>query len=162
MGTLATELASEVVRLGGRPRIYVDANVPAGLVGFMRRQLGWDVLFVMEHDELRRARDEEHYRLARQWHRTLVSLDRDYVDDRRFPPDESGGVVVLSAPGERAFRKLLRQLHATVFGHRPPASGRTGEQPLPLLGRKLEAYPGWRGPETGSLGRKRPQPTSDS
>ena len=106
MGTLATELANEVIRRGGGPRIYVDANVPAGLVAFMRRQLGWDVLFVMEHDELRRARDEEHYRLARQWRRTLVSLDRDYVDDRRFPPDESGGVVVLSGLS-RATRRSI-------------------------------------------------------
>ena len=141
MGTLATELANEVIRLGGGPRVYVDANVPAGLVAFMRRQLGWDVLFVMEHDELRRARDEEHYRLARQWRRTLVSLDRDYVDDRRFPPDESGGVVVLSAPGERAFRKLLRRLDTTVFAHRVKANGHTVGHPLPLVGRKLEAHP---------------------
>ena len=95
IGTLTTALADEIARLGGGPRIYVDANVPAGLVTFMRRQLGWDVLFVIEHEELRRARDEEHYRLARQWRRTLVSFNRDYVDDQRFPPDESGGVVVL-------------------------------------------------------------------
>ena len=46
--------------------MYIDANVPVGLVRFMRRHLGWDVLFVMEHDELRRARDEEHYRYVRQ------------------------------------------------------------------------------------------------
>ncbi len=57
MGTLATELASEAARRGSGLRIYVDANVPAGMVGVMRRQLGWDVLFVMEHAELRRARD---------------------------------------------------------------------------------------------------------
>ena len=146
MGTLATELAEEAIRLGGGPRIYVDANVPAGLVAFMRQQLGWDVLFVMEHDELRRARDEEHFRLARRWRRTLVSLDRDYIDDRRFPPDESGGVMVLSAPGERTLRRLLRQLDTTVFARRSKASGRPVGHPLPLVGNKLEAYPGWRGP----------------
>ena len=148
MGTLATELADEVIRRGGGPRIYVDANVPAGLVAFMRRHLGWDVLFVMEHDELRRARDEEHYRLARQWRRTLVSLDRDFIDDRRFPPDESGGVVVLSAPGEHAFRKLLRQLHTTVFAQESSGGG----HPSPLVGCKLEAHPGWRAPENGDRG----------
>jgi len=90
-----------------------------------------------------------------------VSLDRNYVDDRRFPPDESGGVVVLSAPGERAFRKLLRQLHEMVFGYESSANGGTVERPLPLLGLKLEVDPGWRESETGGLGRKRPQPTSD-
>ena len=43
-------------------------------------------LFVLEHDDLRRAPDIEHYRLARQLGRTLVTLDRDYLDDRRFRP----------------------------------------------------------------------------
>ena len=33
--------------------------------------LKWDVLFVMDHPDLRRARDIEHYRLARQLRRTL-------------------------------------------------------------------------------------------
>ena len=58
----------------------------------MRTTLAWDVLFVIEHDDLRRARDGEHYRLARQLRRTLITLDRDYLDDRKFPPERSGGV----------------------------------------------------------------------
>ena len=33
MGTLSTELASHAARLSPRPRIYADANVPAGLAG---------------------------------------------------------------------------------------------------------------------------------
>ena len=47
----------------------------------MRVRLRWDVFFVLEHEELRRARDIEHYRLARQLGRTIVTLDRDYVDE---------------------------------------------------------------------------------
>ena len=66
MGTLSSELAPHVERLTARPRIYADANVPAGLIAYMRDHLQWDVLFVLEHDDLRRARDIEHYRLARQ------------------------------------------------------------------------------------------------
>ncbi len=69
--------------------------------------LHWDVLFVIEHDDLRRARDGEHYRLARQLRRTLITLDRDYLDDRKFPPRESGGVLVLPAPEERGLIALL-------------------------------------------------------
>ena len=65
MGTLASELGAHAERIAGQPRVYVDANVPAGLVAFMRSELQWDVLFVIEHDDLRRARDGEHYRLAR-------------------------------------------------------------------------------------------------
>ena len=64
MGTLFTELAPHAQRLSARPRIYADANVPAGLVAYMRLRLQWDVLFVVEEDTLRRAPDLKHYRLA--------------------------------------------------------------------------------------------------
>ena len=90
--------------------------MPAGIVSFMRQRLGWDVLFVIEHDDLRRASDREHYRLARQLQRTLITLDRDYLDDRRFPPAESGGVLVLWAPNELLLQRVLTRIHAVVFG----------------------------------------------
>src|SRR5712691_11145902 len=107
MGTLSSELAPHAEKLTARPRIYADANVPAGLVAHMRLRLHWDVLFVLEHDDLRRAADVKHYRLAHQLRRTLVTMDRDYLDDRRFPPAESGGVLVMCAPDERQLRLLL-------------------------------------------------------
>src|SRR5215207_10705485 len=109
VGTLASELAPMALR-SEAPRVYADANVPNGIVAYMRTRLAWDVLFVIEHDDLRRARDIEHYRLARQLGRTLITLDRDYLDDRRFPPDESGGVIVLMAPDERGYVNLLKRL----------------------------------------------------
>lgn len=138
MGTLASELGSHAGRLAGGPRIYVDANVPAGLVAFMRVTLRWDVLFVIEHADLRRARDGEHYRLARELRRTLITLDRDYLDDRRFPPSESGGVLVLTAPGERGFISLLRRLDVEVF--RAGEAGPAGDAHVPLAGRKLHVH----------------------
>ena len=100
MGTLSSELGVHAGRIAGQPRVYVDANVPAGLVAFMRTDLHWDVLFVIEHEDLRRERDGEHFRLARELRRTLITLDRDYLDDRFFPEEESGGVIVLSAPDQ--------------------------------------------------------------
>src|SRR5919106_878071 len=115
MGTLASELGPHVERSASQPRIYVDANMPARLVAFMRDVLQWDVLFVIEHDDLRRARDGEHYRLARQLRRTLITLDRDYLDDRKFPPHESAGVLVLTAPGESGFITLLTRLDQELF-----------------------------------------------
>jgi hypothetical protein len=75
MGTLSSELGPHAERLTRRPRIYADANMPAGVVGFMRAKLRWDVLFVLEHDDLRRASDLHHYMLARELRRTLVTLD---------------------------------------------------------------------------------------
>ena len=136
MGTLSSELAPEAERFSSRPRVYADANVPAGLVAFMRSSLGWDVLFVLEDDDLRRAPDLRHYQLAQQLRRTLVTLDRDYLDDRRFPPHEGAGVLVIQAPHERQLRALLGRVHRAYFVQ---PSGPA----LPLEGRKLQIHTDW-------------------
>jgi hypothetical protein len=136
MGTLASALAS-LAAGSPVPRVYADANIPNGVVGFMRERLGWDVFFVMEHEELRRARDIEHYRLARQMARTLITLDRDYEDDRCFPPLEGAGVIVLSAPDERWLRRLLTRADRELFR----ADGAAG---LPIEGRKVRWDPAGR------------------
>ena len=135
MGTLSSELAPFAARAAGDPRVYADANIPAGIVDFMRHRLKWDVFFVMEHEELRRARDIEHYRMARQLGRTLLTQDRDYVDDRLFPPDEGAGVIVCSAPDEVRLRRLLADVDRTIFRA-------AGAAPLPLEGRKVLCHPG--------------------
>ena len=146
MGTLSSELGPHAGRIAGQPRLYVDANMPAGLVTFMRTQLQWDVLFVIEHDDLRRARDGEHYRLARQLRRTLITLDRDYLDDRKFPPRESGGVLVLTAPQEKGLAVLLARLDKEVFRRpEPVAAELVDAAPLPLEGRKLHVHIDWNG-----------------
>ena len=134
MGTLSSELGPIVEQAAGQPRVYADANVPLGAIGYMREKLGWDVLSVIEHDDLRRARDIEHYRLARQLGRTLVTLDRDYLDDRQFPPDEGAGVIVFCVPDERWLRRLLTRMDREMFRpveHEQPRS-------LPLERRKVE------------------------
>ena len=146
MGTLASELGPHAGRIAGQPRLYVDANMPAGLVTFMRTNLRWDVLFVIEHDDLRRARDGEHYRLARQLRRTLITLDRDYLDDRKFPPGESGGVLVLTAPEQKGLAVLLARLDKEVFRRAAPvATAALETMPLPLEGRKLHVHIDWAG-----------------
>jgi len=140
VGTLSEELAAHASRLAARPRIYADANVPAGLVGHMRSVLYWDVLWVIEEDELRRASDLKHYQLARQLRRTLLTMDRDYLDDRRFPPGEGSGVIVIQAPNERELSALVERLDRTLFH----PSDETGRAPaLPLDGRKLHAQTDW-------------------
>lgn len=100
----------------------------------MRQELQWDVLFVLEDDELRRAPDREHYRRARELGRTLITLDRDFFDDTDFPIADSPGVVVLSAPNEAGLIRLLRQLDRDVL--RAADAGET-----PLAGRKLDLAP---------------------
>jgi hypothetical protein len=149
MGTLASELGGYAERVSGQPRVYVDANVPAGLVSFMRQSLQWDVLFVLEHEELRRARDGEHYRLARQLRRTLITQDRDYLDDRKFPPQQSGGVLVLWAPVEKGLMALLKRVDREVLRRSPAKEGEAVDEivelPLPLEGRKLHVHIDWNG-----------------
>ena len=115
MGTLSSALSPFVLETSERPRVYADANIPNGVVAYMRNTLGWDVFFVLEHDDLRRASDVEHYRLAKQLERTLVTLDRDYLDDRLFPPEEGAGVVVFSVPDERWLRRLLQRIDREMF-----------------------------------------------
>ena len=154
MGTLADGLASLAEQRSGEPRVYADANMPAGVVAFMRARLRWDVLFVMEHDDLRRAPDGEHFRHAREMRRTLVTLDHDYLDDRRFPPAQTAGVLVLSAPDEPLLARLLSRVDRELFSAQrgrgekpacPPAPG------LPLDGRKLEANLDWDGTVPGKV-----------
>jgi hypothetical protein len=139
VGTLAEELATHA-GLPDEPRIYADANVPAGVVAFMRQRLHWDVLYVIEHDDLRRAPDRRHFALARQLQRTLITLDRDYLDDQRYPPSESAGLIVAWAPNEALLSNTFAELDARVFHH---DSGHL--TPLPLEGRKLVADPSWVG-----------------
>src|SRR5688500_2991211 len=140
MGTLFSGLAGIAERVSGRPRIYVDANMPAGVVAYMRLRLEWDVLFVVEHDDLRRARDRDHFRMARQFRRTLITLDHDYLDNRKFPPIESGGVLVLTAPTEGGLIALVKRLDRDLFRR----SDSSEPARLPLEGRTLHV-------DTGSL-----------
>jgi hypothetical protein len=130
MGTLSSELTQVIVEGRPEPRVYADANIPSGVVEYMRNALRWDVFFVLEHEDIRRATDLFHYRLARQLGRTIVTLDRDYVNDRRFPPAEGAGVIVFSAPDERWLRKLMSQVDRRLFRA-------AGAPPLPLEGRKV-------------------------
>jgi hypothetical protein len=136
MGTLSSELADVARHATEGPRVYADANLPAGLVRFMRERLKWDVFFVMEEDDLRRASDVAHFRLAGQLRRTLFTLDHDYLDDALFPCRECGGVVVLSAPHEEQLERLLQRIDRVVF---------QGGSHMPLWGRKLHVHTDWSG-----------------
>jgi len=143
--SLASELAPVAEQLAAQPRVYADANVPAGLVAFLRTRLHWDVLFVVEHDDLRRLPDADHFHNAARLRRTLLTLDRDYLDDRAFPPAASAGVLVVSAADERGLAKLLSRLDRAVFRPRSRHAARGEDrEALPLQGRKLHAHADWR------------------
>ena len=145
MGTLASGLGQYAEGLTQEPRVYCDANLPVGLVRFMRERLRWDVFFVMEEEDLRRAPDVEHFRMASQLRRTLLTLDHDYLDDTRFPPARCSGVLVMSAADEEQFERLLTQVDKVLF--RQPASKKSSADAtrMPLLGRKLHVQTDWTG-----------------
>jgi predicted nuclease of predicted toxin-antitoxin system len=146
MRTLASELGAFAERLTEAPRIYVDANLPAGLVRFMRERLGWSVFYVMEEDALRRAPDAAHFRLAAKLRRTLLTLDQDFLDDVRFPPAECSGLLVLSASHEEQFERLLARVDRELFQKSSDARARgTDAARLQLRGRKLHLHADWTG-----------------
>ena len=109
--------------------------MPAGLVRFMRERLKWDVLFVMEEDELRRAADIDPLPPGGQLRRTLVTLDRDYLDDTLFPC-ESGR--------RRGAERAARGAVPAAFGAADVVLFRNGSL-LPLSGRKLHLHADWSG-----------------
>jgi predicted nuclease of predicted toxin-antitoxin system len=128
LGSLSSELRPIAASLSGAPRVYADANLPWGAVTFMRQTLHWDVLFVLEDPGLRRASDLQHFHRALEFGRTLITLDHDFFDARRFPPSSSPGVVVCTAPDERALKRLLTQLDDTLRADRSvdlPFRGKT-------------------------------------
>ena len=115
----------------------------------MRGRLRWDVVSVIEHDEMRRLPDCEHYRLARQLGRTLVTLDRDYLDDRRFPPGaylRRAGRIGAGRGGDGEAAVAAR---SPCLPAASPGCGGSRLSPaapgLPLLGRKLLVHPDWAG-----------------
>ena len=148
MGTLASGLGVYAEGLTQAPRVYCDANLPVGLIRFMRGTLKWDVFFVMEEEDLRRAADIEHFHMAAQLRRTLLTLDRDYLDDTRFPPSEGGGVLVLSAPDEAQIERLLTRVDQALFRQPPDKKDKkpaADASRLPLRGRKLHLHADWTG-----------------
>ena len=140
MGTLFSELGPLRAAQALGPLVYADANLPAPLVGFMRERLRWDVLHVIDEPAWRRATDLAHFRRARDLHRTLVTLDHDFLEDRRFPLVDSPGVIVLNGPDDRALRKLLAEVDTYL---------RRSSLVAPLAGRKLCLHPGWTPQQDG-------------
>lgn len=50
MAAFASDPGVHAGRMSGQQRVYVDANMPAGLVGFMRTDPSWDALRTLHVD----------------------------------------------------------------------------------------------------------------
>ena len=136
LGTLSSELhARSSSRLGDQPRVYADANIPTGVVEFMRERLGWDVLFVLEHDD---DPARPRYRALSGW--------RGSSDARSSPSIATTSTIGVPAGRRRRRDRVLRagrtmaaQLLQTGG---PPAVPRGRRRALPLEGRKLQWHMG--------------------
>jgi len=73
----------DYARRRAKPRFYADENFPSVAINILRR-LGADVLTV--HDVRRRGHpDENHTAEALRLGRVLITCDRDYLNEHRFP-----------------------------------------------------------------------------
>jgi predicted nuclease of predicted toxin-antitoxin system len=104
------EPSKEVIRelnRSRRARFLVDENVGEGVAEALRGAR-WNVKFVGEVG-LDRHDDSDVFAFAGREGRFIVTHDRDFLDDRRFPPHRNPGIVVLPG-GAGEERELLRAL----------------------------------------------------
>jgi predicted nuclease of predicted toxin-antitoxin system len=80
-------------RLRKKARFLVDHNVHAETVPFLRED-GWNAVTVDEVG-LASHSDEDVLAYAQRDDRILITHDRDFLDDRRFPPHRNPGLVVV-------------------------------------------------------------------
>ena len=123
MERLATEPptkkeAEQVFEYGSRkakPRFYADENFPAKAVQVLRG-MGARVLTAKDADLVGHS-DEDHASYALKYGYVLLTCDRDYLDDRRFPLIQCPVIAVFDfGSGSQAeIRQSFRCLK-TIFG----------------------------------------------
>ncbi len=84
----------ESKRLLGEARFYIDHDVD-GVVVEMLRWLKYDVETAKDIGA-EAQRDEWHFRRAFRTKRVLLTKDKDYLDDERFPLSQTRGVIILN------------------------------------------------------------------
>jgi predicted nuclease of predicted toxin-antitoxin system len=89
-------------------RIKVDENIGRSGVDLLRRG-GQDVMTVREQG-LAGAADKVVFQACRTEGRTLITLDRDFGQVPRFPPEQSAGIVILELGSPASLRALLERL----------------------------------------------------
>jgi predicted nuclease of predicted toxin-antitoxin system len=82
----------DYIRRKAKPRFYADENFPTIATEILRRREA-DVLTVQEAGR-RRHPDENHAAEALRLGRVLITCDRDYLDERRFPLIHCPAIVI--------------------------------------------------------------------
>jgi len=89
-------------------RLKLDENFDVRLAPLLRDE-GFDVDTVRD-ESLSGARDETIYQACRDSRRVLVTLDLDFANPLRFPPEPTEGIVIIRVP-----RPLLTLIRATLL-----------------------------------------------
>ena len=91
-------------------RIYADKNIERSVVEDLRKA-GMDVLWVGEETLLSNQTDDLfHYEEARKRQSYLLTHDKDFWDDLKYPLHRSPGVIILSHTPEPGLGALLVRL----------------------------------------------------
>ena len=100
-------------------KFKLDENL-GNLGKFLLEADGHDVLTVAEQ-QLSGAEDAHIYDVCREEGRVLVTLDRDFGQTLRFPPEATPGIVVLECKGRVAPSMILARVteFAALLGTRP-------------------------------------------
>jgi predicted nuclease of predicted toxin-antitoxin system len=83
----------DFVRFRKKARFLVDESLGEGVARILRDH-GWNAIFAPDIG-LRGRSDEDVFAYAWKDDRVLLTHDRDFLDDRRFPPHRNPGVIVL-------------------------------------------------------------------
>src|SRR5215813_9419803 len=86
-------------------RFLVDENLGPELAPALR-SLGYNATDIYTL-KLNGRSDEEVFAAAWRERRILLTQDRDFLDDRRFPPNRNAGIVVLLAGHDEALVSAL-------------------------------------------------------
>lgn len=98
----------DYVRRNAKPRFYADENFPTAATALLRRRKA-DVLTVAEARR-RGHPDENHAAEALRLGRALITCDRDYLDERKFPLIHCPAIVICH------FGKgSVREIHNTFY-----------------------------------------------
>jgi hypothetical protein len=102
----------EYVRRRAKPRFYADEDFPTLAIAMLRRR-GANVLTTHEVDR-RGHPDENHAAESLRLGRILITCDRDYLDERRFPLIHCPAIIVCGFG--RGTAKDIAKTFRALFG----------------------------------------------
>jgi len=103
------KINTEINTFRKRTRFLVDENVPEDLI-IVLKEKGYDIKSIANFG-LKGRDDKEVFDLARKENRILITQDRDFLNDRLFPIQNSPGIAVLPAYSENI------DAFVAAFGH---------------------------------------------